>query len=159
GVRTFVEVGPGKTLTRLVESILDGRPHHAVALDTSAGKRSGMLDLAHTLGRLAALGYPVRLTAWDENAPPAPATSGKPVLTVPICGANYRKPRAAGSAPGSEDSTRGFTPPPLSDAPVGDRVEPRVESSEPGARGRASSAAPSIRERIGTAPVPTPPPT
>src|SRR5207248_5523616 len=44
GVRTFVEVGPGATLTRLVESILDGRPHHAIALDGSAGRRNGMLD-------------------------------------------------------------------------------------------------------------------
>ncbi|HEY1375483.1 MAG TPA: beta-ketoacyl synthase N-terminal-like domain-containing protein [Gemmataceae bacterium] len=97
GVRTFVEVGPGSTLTKLVESILDGTPHHAVALDAAAGKRPGMLDLAHALARLAALGHPVRLTAWDEGAPPAPATGGKPALTVPICGANYRKARAAGT--------------------------------------------------------------
>jgi acyl transferase domain-containing protein/NAD(P)-dependent dehydrogenase (short-subunit alcohol dehydrogenase family)/acyl carrier protein len=92
GVRTFVEVGPGSTLTKLVESILDNTPHAAVAIDASAGKRAGILDLAHVLVRLAALGHPVRLTAWDEGAPPAPLAPSKPTLTVPICGANYRKP-------------------------------------------------------------------
>ena len=72
GVRTFVEVGPGSTLTKLVESILDGTPHTAIAIDASAGKRPGMLDLANSLARLAALGHPVRLAAWDEGAPPLP---------------------------------------------------------------------------------------
>jgi acyl transferase domain-containing protein len=89
GVRTFVEVGPGRTLTRLVESILSGDEHRAISLDGSAGKRSGMADLAHALAQLAALGYPVRLAEWDPNAPPV--RPSKPALTVPICGANYRK--------------------------------------------------------------------
>src|SRR5262249_34808798 len=89
GVRTFVEVGPGRTLTRLVESILADQPHHVVALDASAGKRAGMIDLAHALAQVAALGYPARLRAWD-SAPPEPAP--QPALTIPICGANYRKP-------------------------------------------------------------------
>ena len=99
GVRTFVEVGPGATLTKLVESILDGMPHQAIAIDASAGKRPGMLDLANALARLAALGHPVCLTAWDEGVPTLPPATGKPTLTVPICGANYRKPRPAKSHP------------------------------------------------------------
>jgi NAD(P)-dependent dehydrogenase (short-subunit alcohol dehydrogenase family)/acyl carrier protein len=41
------------------------------------------------LTELAALGYPVRLSAWDPEPPREPA---KAALTVPICGANYRKP-------------------------------------------------------------------
>ena len=91
GVTTFVEVGPGRTLTRLVDSILGERPHTAIALDSSAGKRTGLHDLAHALAQLAAIGYPVDLARWDPDAPPAPAA--KPALTVPICGANYRKPQ------------------------------------------------------------------
>jgi len=93
GVRTFVEVGPGKTLSRLVESILADQAHEVVAIDASSGKRSGIVDLSHVLARLAALGYPVRLAAWDPDAPPAPDV--RPGLTVPICGANYRKARPA----------------------------------------------------------------
>ena len=91
GVRTFVEVGPGTTLSRLVESILADQAYEVVAIDASCGKRSGIVDLAYALARLAALGYPVRLADWDPDAPPAPDV--RPGLTVPICGANYRKAR------------------------------------------------------------------
>jgi acyl transferase domain-containing protein/NADP-dependent 3-hydroxy acid dehydrogenase YdfG len=119
GVRTFVEVGPGRTLTRLVESILENTPHHAVALDASAGQRPGMVDLAQALARLAALGHPVKLAAWDEGAPAAPIESGKPTLTVPICGANYRKPQPPSPSragpvshkPRAEEETKTPVPP------------------------------------------------
>ena len=107
GVTTFVEVGPGATLTKLVDSILDGTPHAAVALDASAGKRSGIVDLAHALIRLAALGHPVRLTAWDDGAPPLPPPAAKPTMTVPICGANYRKQKPLPSAPALRERGRG----------------------------------------------------
>jgi len=87
GVRTFVEVGPGVALTRLVGSILDGKPHYAVALD---GRSTDGGDLATLLARLAALGHDIRLDCWDPH-PPA-ATPRKGGLIVPICGANYRAP-------------------------------------------------------------------
>ncbi|MFL5340796.1 MAG: acyltransferase domain-containing protein, partial [Gemmataceae bacterium] len=97
GVRTFVEVGPGQTLTRLVDAILKesdaGKSADAFALDSSAGKRSGTHDLATTLARLAARGHSLRLTAWEADPPHAVSTSPKSGLTVPICGANYVKPR------------------------------------------------------------------
>jgi len=120
GVRMFVEVGPGRTLTRLVESILENTSHHAVAIDASAGQRSGIVDLAHALARLAALGYPVQLTAWDEGAPPAAAETGRPTLTVPICGANYRKPRPVSPSPLgplSHEGRGGEKPTPLPPTP------------------------------------------
>src|SRR5262249_52888048 len=75
------------------ESILEGRPHHAIALDASGGQRSGTLDLACMLAQLAVLGFPVRLSAWDENPPEPPPKPTTPSLIVPICGANYVRPR------------------------------------------------------------------
>ncbi len=93
GMRTFVEVGPGARLTGLVSAILGERDHVALALDASAGKRSGMADLARTLARLAVLGHSVRLTAWDGDYQPPVATGKKPAMTIPICGANYIKPK------------------------------------------------------------------
>jgi len=93
GVTSFVEVGPGNRLTGLVQAILGERPHLAVALDASAGKRSGVADLARTLAQLAVLGRGVKLAAWDEGHRPAPVTGKKPAMTIPLCGANYTKPK------------------------------------------------------------------
>ncbi|MBS3731263.1 MAG: acyltransferase domain-containing protein [Desulfobacterales bacterium] len=64
GARTFVEVGPRAVLTGLVKSILSDRPHNAFSVDESAGKKSAVLDMAFTLCRIAALGYPVDLEKW-----------------------------------------------------------------------------------------------
>ncbi|WP_183362506.1 type I polyketide synthase [Geomonas limicola] len=93
GIRTFVEVGPGNRLTGLVQAILGDRPHQALALDASSGKRSGVLDLARALAQLAALGYPVQLGAWDGDFRPAQPSGRKPALTIPLSGANYVKPK------------------------------------------------------------------
>jgi acyl transferase domain-containing protein/NAD(P)-dependent dehydrogenase (short-subunit alcohol dehydrogenase family) len=100
GVRTFVEVGPGSTLARLVASILEVEEPSTTcprwdtfSLDASVGKRSGMLDLAHALARVAARGHAVRLDLWGparDKPPAAPKRSG---FTVPICGANYVRPK------------------------------------------------------------------
>jgi acyl transferase domain-containing protein/NAD(P)-dependent dehydrogenase (short-subunit alcohol dehydrogenase family) len=92
GARTFLEVGPGNTLTGLVGSILSGRDHRAIAVDHSAGKRVGLWDLAATLAQLAAAGHPVDLSQWDPT-PPTPPDRQRQRMTVPLSGANYVKPR------------------------------------------------------------------
>ena len=103
GVGVFLEVGPGAALTGLVRSIVGagpGRPR-AVALDASRGSRDGVADLASTLAELAALGYAVTLTRWDEPGAEALARPArKPGLTVKITGANLGpKPAPAAAAP------------------------------------------------------------
>ncbi|HEY7310717.1 MAG TPA: SDR family NAD(P)-dependent oxidoreductase, partial [Gemmataceae bacterium] len=102
GIRTFLEVGPGHRLSGLVSAILQGREHEALALDSSNGQRSGVYDLACCLAHLAALGHEIKLAAWDADAPmpETPADSPKRTLSVPICGANYVKPKRTDLASG-----------------------------------------------------------
>ena len=95
GIRTFLEIGPGARLCGLVSAILADRPHHVTSLDSSAGRRSGIVDLARSLAQLAVLGYEIKLDCWDEGFRPAPPVSGKkPLLTINLSGANYVKPKA-----------------------------------------------------------------
>ena len=103
GVRTFLEVGPGSTLTKLVSAILShestATDWDAFALDASAGKRAGTLDLAHTLAPLAARGHAVDLAPWQRTgAPVAVAQPERKGLVVPICGANYVAPKKSKKA-------------------------------------------------------------
>ncbi len=55
GARVFVEVGPGRVLTRLTEDILGSRPHTAISCD------GGIRGLLGALGQLAVCGVPVDL--------------------------------------------------------------------------------------------------
>ncbi|MEU8701219.1 SDR family oxidoreductase [Streptomyces sp. NPDC048680] len=102
GVRTFVEVGAGTTLTGLVGQILGGREHAAVPLDRPV--RPGADTLHAALGELAVRGVPFDLDAlWAPYTPPGtPAKEREPRMTVKISGANYGRlplPRAAPAEP------------------------------------------------------------
>jgi acyl transferase domain-containing protein/NAD(P)-dependent dehydrogenase (short-subunit alcohol dehydrogenase family) len=121
GVRTFVEVGPSNKLTSLVASILDSRPHHAVAIDASRGVRGGEFDLACVIAQLAALGYAVDLQSFDESANrlASETTTTREKLTIPLTGANYMKERAT--------SAEKKTP----NAPLQQHATPASESAGP----------------------------
>ena len=59
GVRIFVEVGPRGNLTSFVDDILHSKPHLAVA--SNVLRRSGITQLNHLVGMLAAQGVPLNL--------------------------------------------------------------------------------------------------
>jgi acyl transferase domain-containing protein/NAD(P)-dependent dehydrogenase (short-subunit alcohol dehydrogenase family) len=149
GVRSFVEVGPGRRLCALIDEILADEDVTTVAIDASSGHRSGFADLGRTLAQLAADGHRVALERWDEGALEAwqhKLARGKPAMTVKISGANHvdprpkRPPRAAAhntstpahgpltlptaTAPDASPQTHDpFTPPP---APTPDTADPQA---------------------------------
>jgi acyl transferase domain-containing protein/NADP-dependent 3-hydroxy acid dehydrogenase YdfG/acyl carrier protein len=97
GVRTFVEVGPGATLTGLTGQILGDREHAAICLDRRG--RPGFATFLDGLGRLAARGAAMDFSALDTGrSSPGPEPTGKepagrqPRMTVKIGGGNYGRP-------------------------------------------------------------------
>ncbi len=96
GITTFVEVGPGKTLSTLVNAILGEKQHQALALDASRGKRSGQYDLASLLAQLSVSGQSLALEKWDEawlDSYSEASSKAKSLMSISVGGANYVKPR------------------------------------------------------------------
>ena len=153
GVTTFVEMGPGHVLSDLVHAIAQGRDVEAIALDSSRGSRSGTLDLAIALCRLAALGHTIELARWEQAPLTTTATAnGKPGFTIPISGANYRSaaPQGRASLPPAKASGAGVPP-----VPVAAGVSPAVASGAgvppvPVAAG----VSPAVASGAGVSPVP-----
>ncbi|MFC5102788.1 type I polyketide synthase [Kibdelosporangium philippinense] len=99
GVRTFIEIGAGSAVTRLVGQILGDRQHTAVSLDRKGG--NGVTSLYDALGLLCARGMAMNLDAlWAGYAPPVRRQEApKSKAVVKISGANFdrRYPPADGA--------------------------------------------------------------
>src|SRR5207248_1894782 len=99
---------------------------------------SGVYDLACALAGLAALGHPARLAAWDGDFRSA-AAPAKAALTVPICGANYVKPRTPRPPAPRRDGGNTSAPPPPPPAPPPRAPEPtRMPAPRPAPHGKSS---------------------
>ncbi len=106
GVRTFVEVGPKTVLSGLVRSTLEERNVTVIAIDRSSGKASGIMDLAHAIGHLAALGVDLDLNRWETEAPAVRPQK----MTIPLSGTNYRQPRQTKSTPTTDKPVTAHPP-------------------------------------------------
>ncbi|MGB8945555.1 MAG: beta-ketoacyl synthase N-terminal-like domain-containing protein [Streptomyces sp.] len=90
GVRTFLEVGPAGTLTGLVDRVLEGCPHLAVATD-GRGK-DGTVALFEALGQLAVRGVEMDWSAhWLPYGPPRQAAT-EPGFSIGVDGSNQGRP-------------------------------------------------------------------
>ncbi len=89
GVTTFIECGPKTILTKLVNACLKDTPHTCIAADASAGRKSGISDLARLIAHLAALGHDVDLNKWELPV----AEPEKLRMTIKLTGKNYRAPQ------------------------------------------------------------------
>ncbi len=131
GARVFVEVGPGRVLTGLVERTLAGRSFKAVHVDQAG--RNGVTQLLHALAQLSVVGVKMDLRPLFERRCEATANvsqlmeQAKPALpspttwkvngarAVPLKGPEPR-PRAAAPARVSPPS---LTPPtPIAERPI-----------------------------------------
>ncbi len=106
GIRTFIEVGPKSVLTGLTQATLKGRDFLATALDRSAGRESGLVDLATLLAQLAAAGHTAHLERWEKAEPQAKT----PRMRIALSGANYRSQKQP--APEASEKRRSPAPKP-----------------------------------------------
>jgi PfaB family protein len=81
GVRVFLEVGPGASCTRMIGSILEGKPHLARAVH--AAKIDAVSQVLRTLGALIAERVPVDLANLYGGEPEAAKPVG-PEVVIPV---------------------------------------------------------------------------
>ncbi|ORV80403.1 hypothetical protein AWC07_21340 [Mycobacterium gastri] len=90
GFSRFIEVGPGRVLTKLVDQILSTTRHIAVALDDP--KPGGLLGWHRGLATLAADGVALDLAALYDNYHQPEKHIPTPKYAVMVGGANIGKP-------------------------------------------------------------------
>jgi acyl transferase domain-containing protein/3-hydroxymyristoyl/3-hydroxydecanoyl-(acyl carrier protein) dehydratase len=101
GARIFVEVGPGSSCTRMIDSILAGRPRLARA--ACVPRQDAVSVFLRLLANLHAEGVPLDLSVLYDHPEPAAALSG-PTITLPV-GYHPQPVRRTGCQPVRIEST------------------------------------------------------
>ncbi|MFF3943890.1 beta-ketoacyl synthase N-terminal-like domain-containing protein, partial [Streptomyces sp. NPDC001902] len=87
GYRVFVEFGPKRVLSDLIDRILDGRGDVVCVAVDGGPSKDGEISLKRAAVELAVLGLPV--TGIDDHAEPLPDAPVRKGLTIPLRGVNY----------------------------------------------------------------------
>ena len=93
GVRTFIEMGPGNSCSRMIGRILEGRPHFAKSL--ASNNQDPVAQVLRVMGQLHAEGVSVNLDmlhgSKDASARKSPpdAQATKKCVTVALTGAPF----------------------------------------------------------------------
>ncbi|TAJ91585.1 MAG: type I polyketide synthase [Gammaproteobacteria bacterium] len=106
GIRTFIELGPGATCTRMIGQILNDRPHRAQAI--SARGQNEVLNILRALAFLRASGRPVDLAPlyparetlrdpWEGHARISISTT-QPEIRLPLPALRDQPARVAAQA-------------------------------------------------------------
>jgi 3-hydroxymyristoyl/3-hydroxydecanoyl-(acyl carrier protein) dehydratase len=156
GVRLFVEAGPGASCTRMIRSVLDGRPHLAQAACVAGNDAVGTL-----LGLLARLiaervpvdlrplyGQPTRAVGLDPDWP-APS---RRVVTVPVGGRPFDVPTPPSPIVTAPQPVRHSI---VENSPV--QSQPWMGGSEPGVAGASCPSLRGIQEPGASQTPPEPP--
>ena len=130
GFRTFVEVGPSANLTGFIENVLQGHDFLAVPLDSR--RRSSLVQLLHSLGRLWVSGHGWISPDWWPTGRSRPSISTAPRPARPRGGCSRTCCRSCGCP--RPRSRRSGEPP-----AAGCRC-PAVRPTPPSAAGAAASA-------------------
>jgi len=95
GIRTFVEIGPGVSCSRMIAAILEGKPHFARSACVAGQDAVG--TVLRVLAHLLAERVPVNLGAlYGQEAVPAEPARGGRALVVPVGGSPFRAPPRPG---------------------------------------------------------------
>src|SRR5262249_49277296 len=81
GARIFIEIGPGASCTRMIDSILAGRPHLARA--ACVAREDAVTTVLKLLANLHAEGVPLDLSVLYDRPEPITAKPTGPTITLP----------------------------------------------------------------------------
>ncbi len=101
GVRSFIEVGPGNSCTRMIDKILADRPHVARSLAVAGPDPVG--HFLRTLAELHAEGVPLNVGMLRRDDAPPPAVPAGKSVTVSISGMPFAAPAIPAPRPSTDE--------------------------------------------------------